>query len=1122
MDHKEIRLPQDIYNQYLTGISDIKFTRREMDVIAFIINGRTTKKIASFLSISPKTVDNHISNIMVKLKCHSRDNIIEFIEKSGKFLMIRQYYLSLLTKNAFKNKLKKVSQLLEVRPSSCVIIFEHQQNKKDLESTLIEQLRKDLKFAGVTLFFKSIKQYESFEINLNNRPIHTVFIITHVQLKALTFPGEDPAFSSLFKVIEKIRQNLYLHPLTFVIFNTAPSINIPKIISDIGYIEFQKSENYYLSVFNLLQRICPALNIDKIISEFIKESSLMDRPSDEITLHTRPKAHKRLQKVVIDIVLRYFFRIKKNHILCLAFFICLFYLLFLVYNTYLHKFMTPHCIRSDLITPFEEILLDRPALISKIEESFKRTGSLRTVALVGIAGTGKTTLARQYARRQKAALIWEINAETKETLVASFKKLAHALSITEEDQKTLRDLQEIKDLRIRGGKTLQFIKDHLKVHKEWILIYDNTKILPNFQNQFSQDKGAWGHGKVIVTTQNRNIQNMQALTEMIQVNELDPTEKLTLFMNILNHGASSSGASAQKEEIVAFLKFIPPFPLDVSVAAYYIKSTHITYEKYLKRLSEYNRDFIDVQESILKGTNEYQKVRYNIITLSLDHLMDLHKDFPYFLLFISLVDSQNIPRDLLEIHMNEVSVDNFIFNLNKYSFITDHSSATYPWGTAFSVHRSTQEISLTHLIKRLTLNVDNPLVQRITQNLERYIKQLIEKEDLSQLRLFIPHCEMFLSHHQLLTESAKGSLLSDLGGVYLFLGKYGKAKQCLKEALLKLNNTKDKNKNQNQDKRAQALAYLGDAYGKLGNYEKAKNFLEQSLFIYNQHLPINHGGIAEALTYLGNVYRNLGEYEKAKELLEKSLSIYKTYLPKSYVGNARVSAYLGIVHTILGNYEKAKNILEQSLQIYKTHSSHNHGGVAWVSAHLGNAYGELGNYKEAKQLLEQSIALYKEHFPEEHIKAGWALSYLGDIYRIMGEYEKAKKTLEQSMVIYKKHLPENHIVIAGILVYLSDVHKDLGGYEKARDLLEQSLVIYEKCFPKNHPETAWALSHLGDIYRIMGNFEKAHSLLEKSLAIYRQHFPENHKEVVWALERLRYTRDKIRDYKKDPAGDNKF
>ena len=36
----------------------------------------------------------------------------------------------------------------------------------------------------------------------------------------------------------------------------------------------------------------------------------------------------------------------------------------------------------------------------------------QTVALVGLGGSGKTTLAHQYANKQKANIVWEINAES--------------------------------------------------------------------------------------------------------------------------------------------------------------------------------------------------------------------------------------------------------------------------------------------------------------------------------------------------------------------------------------------------------------------------------------------------------------------------------------------------------------------------------------------------------------------------------------------------------------------------------------------------------------------------------------------------------------------------------------
>ena len=92
----------------LEEIDNIKFTGREIDVISCIIALRGTCKIATLLNTSNKTIETHISNIMRKIGIHSRENIIDFAQKSGKFNLIKQYYTELIINYEFKNLLKGI------------------------------------------------------------------------------------------------------------------------------------------------------------------------------------------------------------------------------------------------------------------------------------------------------------------------------------------------------------------------------------------------------------------------------------------------------------------------------------------------------------------------------------------------------------------------------------------------------------------------------------------------------------------------------------------------------------------------------------------------------------------------------------------------------------------------------------------------------------------------------------------------------------------------------------------------------------------------------------------------------------------------------------------------------
>jgi DNA-binding NarL/FixJ family response regulator len=68
----------DIAEQIQTQLSD-----REIEVLKLIANGRDNADIAGQLHISPKTVKNHISNILMKLQIENRIQAAVYAVRSG-------------------------------------------------------------------------------------------------------------------------------------------------------------------------------------------------------------------------------------------------------------------------------------------------------------------------------------------------------------------------------------------------------------------------------------------------------------------------------------------------------------------------------------------------------------------------------------------------------------------------------------------------------------------------------------------------------------------------------------------------------------------------------------------------------------------------------------------------------------------------------------------------------------------------------------------------------------------------------------------------------------------------------------------------------------------------------
>ena len=56
---------------------------RELEVLRYLAQGMAVKEVARVMHLSPKTVDNHKSNIMGKLDIHDRVALARFAFREG-------------------------------------------------------------------------------------------------------------------------------------------------------------------------------------------------------------------------------------------------------------------------------------------------------------------------------------------------------------------------------------------------------------------------------------------------------------------------------------------------------------------------------------------------------------------------------------------------------------------------------------------------------------------------------------------------------------------------------------------------------------------------------------------------------------------------------------------------------------------------------------------------------------------------------------------------------------------------------------------------------------------------------------------------------------------------------
>lgn len=970
------------YSELLQKIGGVKFTPREIDTIACILCGRTPKKISLFLSITPRTVEAYIANIKQKLGCNSRESILDFVEKSIEAPLVRKHYQNLLLQFDFEKRLQEISKLVQESPA-CLLIYECEGRNKP---PFIERIEKHLKLAGIkNVVMQAIDQNADME-----------------NTELFTF--DQRAFQSQGPIIFLIRDS------------TPPSL--PQTIQPVEYADFSKQKTYYFSVFDLLKRILPRTNIDNQISKFREQvenshsnavfflREQEDNPIEDKKDTPLNPTHNLKKKKAAGIIVG---------LLCLS----IFFMWAFLFNTNKQSSEIQAQIRSELFIPTEMTLLQRPSLLAQIKELFGSRNGIQTVALVGLGGSGKTTLARQYAQQQKARLVWEINAENKESFINSFKSLAYALAKTKDQKDALDFIQKIQNHEEVEKQIVLFVANALNELSDWFLIYDNVEEFSDIKNYFPQNSLQWGSGKVLVTTRNSNIKNTGYIKpeNAIQVEELNHIEAITLFSKILYNDKYSNLPNTQKEEILELLKYIPQLPLDVSTAAHYIKNSQVTLDEYLKRILHNNKSFEDTQKVILKGVGGYIKTRSDIIALSFKKIMEVHPEFKELLLLICLLDSQDIPKNFLNFYKDPSLVDQFLYTLKRYSLITSElSPKNAEMISSVSLHRSTQMLGKTFLLSILDENEKKNLVDKTIMSIKSYYHL---KQDRQFLVSLVPHLEVFLRNindiplpegvkikhkldlfyvlggsyytvtknfiaaknyfslilecpasHQHFSDLTLALLLKDLGNISIKLCDFDqKYSERSIELCKKIPNS--------EIIIAENLQAIGATYRKRDNFEKANDYLtsalDKVLLIDQEKRKELESEIYNQLGWLYSVtFINTGKAYHAQKYLLRSLDVLNasplfhlrqtTPQQKLSCLVAKNRCRLGLINIRLGHYKEALNEGFLEAEFIKHHELDNCPKDLSTNAQIAEGIAEIllreGDVAQAEQKLSEAIKVF--------------------------------------------------------------------------------------------------------------------------------------------------------------------
>ncbi len=937
-------------------------------------------------------------------------------------------------------------------------------------SKVIEIVKNSEQISYIYKYYKYLLMYNTFKIYLKK-------IGTNTKKEISIFVYNNQFSSNDIKLFNKVKNDLKLANILLILKNdnnrnTNKNITIltEETLKDI-------KDQYFISIFNYLKKINYTTDINLIINEFFTQYYLIKNTSLHPDLIKSSLDHDDKDSTYKT---PYFFN-NRFAIKIVLFFICI-----LILFVILEKNITSNLkIRPIFAIPNEEILLSKELLIKEIEKKFNsNSNKINIITLIGPSGVGKTTIARQYAQKleKNYDIIWEINAKDKKSILTSLLELAFHISKSKKEKLEIDNIQIINDYEEKNRKLLLFLQKATNKYKNWLMIYNNVSSLEEIQNYIPYDKKKWGNGKIIITTQDTSIVNNKK-NNCIIVNNITQQEKTELFNKIL----SNSKENDNNIDLTKLINNIPSLPIYISAAAHYIKSEGISYRDYLDNITKRPK-------SLSNYITKNNPIGYNIITASIDSLIKKDPKFKNLLIFTTLLGPNKIWKQLLVMYKNEVITNKFINQLKKLSLIVDHHHDISNNNYNFLIHNITHEIILNHLKTSTTQSSYNKIVNKTTNILVHFIKQVLNEHNNQKYELLIPNIESFIQNNKNIDKLNYARLIHNLGKLYFNITNYTKA-QTLIEKAYQIYKTEYGENNINT---GYITLDLSTVYRNMGYYIQAKNLLQKALVIYTNFYGKNNINTTRVSLLLGNIYRCMGNYEDSSKLITHGVKIYHQYYnknhPEYYCGSIR----LANIYNNLGYYNESIKLLKQALAYYTKYHGPYHIKTAWVAVRLSIVYRHYGYYNKALDLITKAIKIYSNYSEECNINTTWAWTQLGIIYQQIGRTLEAQKILEQSLKNYQKYYPQGDISLEWIKFHLSNVYKSLNLYDEAKKLKLEVLDSYTKYYGENHIQRARVLKDLGEL-EYKNNIKQGKKYIKQALYIFQEH---NHISAYTCYEAL--------------------
>ena len=648
-----------------------------------------------------------------------------------------------------------------------------------------------------------------------------------------------------------------------------------------------------------------------------------------------------------------------------------------------------------------------------------------TAAVHGLGGIGKSTIAREYAWREREAYagVWWLNADRPRGAVG-WEGVEKGL--VELGDQFIRGLAQAQDRAAAARQALDFIAG-AGFEKPWLLVYDNVD-----DRRVLSDWAPRSNAHVLATTR---IGGWGAGVVPVEVKEWPLAEAVQYLIK------ESGRADLTEADATAVAEALGCLPLALSHAAAYLRARKtVSAEAYIADLArhmneapkdaDYSRAVFATFRAALEQVEAEAPGAHALLSLAAFYAPD---DIPVELF---QQDPEHYPPALALVVADAGRLTDALGALDHLSLIDFR-----PQTRTFSVHRLAQAAARDALGDATVwwaagavaaANAASPYVEFANW----------------------PLCERLVAHARAVTSLAGDWVGAPLARLLNQTGSYLQERASYFEAELLYQRSlaiHEKALGPDNPLVARPVNNLALLYQVRGKHDQAEPLYLRSLQLREKAVGPDHPDVGQILNNLATLYDFQGKHDQAEPLYLRSLSIRERALGLEHLDVGQTLNNLAEVYRTQAKYDHAEPLYQRCISIFENALGPDHPKVTPPLNNLALLYHSQRKYGQAESLYQRCLAIREMALGPDHPELATPLNNLAELYRDQGKYDVAEPLFRRSLCLGENALGPDHPEIATTLGNLAQLLAQTGRLDEAAILARRSLQILQSGLGEAHP-----------------------------------------------------------------------